>query len=104
MHGIAHITGGGLIENPPRILPEGCAIALKRGSWDVPPVFPWLQKLGGIPDAEMFRVFNMGIGLVLVVADYNADAITRYLRREVKLPAWVIGEVVEGNREVTWSA
>ena len=103
VHGIAHITGGGLIENPPRILPEGCAIVLKRGSWDVPAVFPWLQKLGEIPDAEMFRVFNMGIGLVLVVAEYNADAITRYLYREVKLPAWVIGEVVEGNRTVQWA-
>jgi phosphoribosylformylglycinamidine cyclo-ligase len=103
VHGMAHITGGGLIENPPRILPEGCGLALRRGSWDVPPVFPWLQKLGDIPDAEMFRVFNMGIGLVLVVSEYNAEAITRYLCREVKLPAWIIGDVVEGDRTVTWS-
>jgi phosphoribosylformylglycinamidine cyclo-ligase len=103
VHGIAHITGGGLIENPPRILPEGCAIALRRGSWDVPAVFPWLQKLGALPDDEMFRVFNMGIGLVMVVAEWNAEAITRYLRREVKLPAWIIGDVVEGERKVIWS-
>ncbi len=102
VHGIAHITGGGLIENPPLILPEGCALALKRGSWDVPAVFPWLQKLGGIPDGEMFRVFNMGIGLILVVADYHAEAITRYLCREVKVPSWIIGEVVDGERTVTW--
>jgi phosphoribosylformylglycinamidine cyclo-ligase len=104
VHGIAHITGGGLIENPPRILPEGCALALRRGSWEVPAVFGWLQRLGGVSDAEMFRVFNMGVGLVLIVADYYAEAITRYLAREVKIPAWIIGTVVEGERNVTWDA
>jgi phosphoribosylformylglycinamidine cyclo-ligase len=105
VHGIAHITGGGLIENPPRILPQGCSIALRRDSWEVPAVFPWLQRLGGVSDDEMFRVFNMGIGLVLIVADYYADAITRYLSNEVKLPSWIIGTVVEGEGEpsVHWA-
>src|SRR6185437_6721662 len=103
VHGIAHITGGGLIDNPPRVLPEGLAIRLKRGSWEVPAVFPWLQALGQVPDEEMFRVFNMGIGLVLVVADYYAEAIARYLRTEVNLSSWVIGEVVSGDREVVWA-
>ena len=103
VHGIAHITGGGLIDNPPRILPEGCAILLRRDSWTIPPVFPWLQRLGNVPDDEMFRVFNMGIGLVLTVADYHADAITRFINREVKIPSWVIGEVVEGDRNVIWA-
>jgi phosphoribosylformylglycinamidine cyclo-ligase len=102
VHGIAHITGGGLIDNPPRILPEGCSIRLRR-VWDVPKVFPWLQGLGGVPEAEMFRVFNMGIGLILVVAEYYAEAMTRHLRSELSLPAWVIGEVVPGNREVLWA-
>ncbi len=101
VHGIAHITGGGLIDNPPRILPEDHAIRLRR-NWDVPAVFPWLQGIGAVPDAEMFRVFNMGIGMVLVVAPYYAEAITRYLRDEIDLPAWVIGEVVPGDRGVTW--
>src|SRR3954452_23360311 len=101
VHGIAHITGGGLIDNPPRVLPEGCAITLRR-SWDVPPVFPWLQEIGNVPDAEMFRVFNMGIGMVLIVAEYYAEAITRYLRTEVAQPAWIIGEVVDGEQAVTW--
>ena len=101
VHGIAHITGGGLIDNPPRILPDGCAIHLRR-AWDVPKVFPWLQSIGQVPDAEMFRVFNMGIGLVLIVAEYYAEAITRYLRAEVNIPAWVIGEVVEGEKSVRW--
>jgi phosphoribosylformylglycinamidine cyclo-ligase len=100
IHGIAHITGGGLIDNPPRILPPGLAIRLRR-NWDVPPVFPWLQRLGQVPDAEMFRVFNMGIGLVLIVAEYHADAIARYLRDEAKQPAWVIGEVVPGDGTVS---
>ena len=103
VHGIAHITGGGLIDNPPRILPEGCAIRLRRGSWEVPRVFPWLQALGHVPDAEMFRVFNMGIGLVLIVADYYAEAITRYLTTEVKLPAWIIGDMVAGEPAVRWA-
>ena len=102
VHGIAHITGGGLIDNPPRILPDGCAITLAK-SWDIPPVFPWLQGIGQVPDAEMYRVFNMGIGMVLVVAEYYAEAITRYLRTEVDIPAWVIGEVVEGDKTVTWA-
>jgi phosphoribosylformylglycinamidine cyclo-ligase len=101
VHGIAHITGGGLIDNPPRILPEGHALRLSK-TWDVPRVFPWLQTIGNVPDAEMFRVFNMGIGMILIVAEYYADAITRYLRTEVDLPAWVIGEVVEGDRTVDW--
>lgn len=103
IHGIAHITGGGLIENPPRILPERLAIRLVRGSWEVPPVFPWLQRLGRVPEAEMYRVFNMGIGLVLVVSEYYAEAIVRYLKSEAGVPAWVIGEVVPGGREVTWA-
>ena len=102
IHGIAHITGGGLIDNPPRILPEGTAIRIDKGSWEMPKVFPWLQTLGGVPDQEMFRVFNMGIGMVVIVSEYYADAIVRTLRTKVDMPAWVIGEVVEGNREVTF--
>jgi phosphoribosylformylglycinamidine cyclo-ligase len=102
VHGIAHITGGGLIDNPPRILPEGCAIRLERGSWEVPRIFPWLQNLGAVPDGEMFRVFNMGIGLVLIVADYYADSIARSITEEVGIPSWIIGEVVEGDRNVLW--
>jgi phosphoribosylformylglycinamidine cyclo-ligase len=104
VHGIAHITGGGLIDNPPRILPEGLAIRLRRGSWEVPKVFPWLQALGAVPDDEMDRVFNMGIGLVLIVADYHAEAIARYVSTEVNIPSWVIGEVVAGDRTVSWAS
>jgi phosphoribosylformylglycinamidine cyclo-ligase len=102
VHGIAHITGGGLIDNPPRILPEGCGIELRRGSWTIPPVFPWLQRLGLVADEEMFRVFNMGIGLVMIVAEYYAESITRHLNQKARVPSWIIGEVVPGNRAVAW--
>jgi phosphoribosylformylglycinamidine cyclo-ligase len=102
IHGIAHITGGGLIDNPPRVVPEGLDLRLQRGSWEVPKVFPWLQQLGHVPTEEMDRVFNMGIGLVLIVADYYADSITRTLRTEANVPAWIIGEVVPGARNVVW--
>jgi phosphoribosylformylglycinamidine cyclo-ligase len=103
VHGIAHITGGGLIDNPPRILPDGCAIRLYRNSWPIPPVFPWLQQLGQIDQAEMDRVFNMGIGLIVVVAEHFADAIVRRLNsRRVSVPAWVIGEVIKGEKGVVW--
>src|SRR6476646_5745632 len=67
IHGIAHITGGGLHENLGRILPAGIRVTIDRGSWTVPSVFSWLQQLGDVDEDEMFRVFNMGIGLVLVV-------------------------------------
>jgi phosphoribosylformylglycinamidine cyclo-ligase len=103
VHGMAHITGGGLIDNPPRVLPPGLAIRLRRDSWPVPPVFSWLQRSGQVPDAEMFRVFNMGIGLVLIVSEYFAESIARRLTEEVGVPSWVIGEVVAGPKGVVWS-
>jgi phosphoribosylformylglycinamidine cyclo-ligase len=100
IHGIAHITGGGLLDNPPRILPPGSALRLRRGSWPIPRVFPWLQRLGAVDPAEMHRVFNMGIGLILVVAEYYADAIVRHLNHAAQTPAWIIGEVIPGDRSV----
>lgn len=103
VHGIAHITGGGLIDNPPRVLPKGLAIRLVRGSWEIPAVFPWIKALGGVDDAEMDRVFNMGIGLVMIVGEYFAESIVRVLRNEAKIPSWIIGEVVPGDREVLWA-
>jgi phosphoribosylformylglycinamidine cyclo-ligase len=104
VHGIAHITGGGLVENLPRILPDGHGIVLRRGSWTVPKVFPWLQSLGSVEQGEMDRVFNMGIGLVVVVAEYFAEAIVRRLTRRLGVPAWIIGEVVPGEKTVSWQS
>ncbi len=79
VHGIAHITGGGLCENLERILPEGIQVVIGRGSWPVPPVFTWLQRLGEVEQEEMDQVFNMGIGLVLVVAPFYAESIRHQL-------------------------
>jgi phosphoribosylformylglycinamidine cyclo-ligase len=90
--GMAHITGGGLTENLPRTLPAGLSFSLDRNSWTVPPLFAWLQRAGGIDDAEMFRAFNCGIGLVLVCAPDAADETLSMLRAAGE-PAWIVGEV-----------
>src|SRR5262245_39107308 len=94
--GLAHITGEGLEGNVPRVLPAGCRVFLKRGSWPILPVFGWLQRLGDIDEKEMFRVFNMGIGFVAIVSDYYADSVVRQLEKS-QVPAYHIGEVREGE-------
>jgi phosphoribosylformylglycinamidine cyclo-ligase len=91
--GMAHITGGGIPENLPRILPEGRSFSLDRQSWTVPPVFTWLQRAGGVPDAEMLRTFNMGVGLILVAAPAHATDLLAALRAAGE-PAWPLGSVV----------
>lgn len=102
VHGIAHITGGGLHENLERIVPEGCRVLIDRGSWKTPPVFPWLQRLGNIDGDEMTRVFNMGIGLVLVVAASAVDTAQSTLR-DCGCESWPIGRVTSGDRAVVWA-
>jgi len=99
VHALAHITGGGLVENVPRVLPKGCDAAIRVGSWPVPPVFPLVQQCGGVADDEMWRVFNMGIGMVMVISKTNADVIRRRLKR-LGAPAYVIGEIVAGQGRV----
>lgn len=102
VHGIAHITGGGLCENLERILPTGVQAVINRDSWDIPPVFPWLQELGNVSDEEMDRVFNMGVGLVLVVSPYYAESVVQQLD-ESGHKTWTIGQVIEGDRSVCWA-
>jgi len=77
--GLAHITGGGLVENIPRALPEGVTAVLEKSSWPMPPLFNWLQQHGGVAEAEMHRVFNCGIGMTLIVADADAATAQRML-------------------------
>ena len=101
IHGIAHITGGGVRDNLERILPDGTRAVLGRTSWQVPPVFPWLQQLGNIDDDEMEHVFNMGIGLALVFDPYFTSSI-RHMLSEFGLESWVIGEIAAGERSVIW--
>jgi len=92
--GMAHITGGGLVDNVPRVLPENTQAVLHRDSWQMPDLFRWLQMKGGVADAEMVRVFNCGIGMVVIVSTDQADAAILSLKTE-GLNAWVVGEVVE---------
>jgi len=99
VHAMAHITGGGLIENLPRVLPQGLEFRIDKNSWDLPPIFRIIQKLGDIDQKEMFRTFNMGIGLVLVVNRDHGDEFLRRLRKMGE-KAWIIGEVREGDRGV----
>jgi phosphoribosylformylglycinamidine cyclo-ligase len=91
--GFAHITGGGLSENIPRVLPEGLGVALDAAAWEVPPVMRWLQTLGGIGNREMARTFNCGVGLVVIVAAENAEAALALLGQAGEA-ARVIGRVV----------
>jgi phosphoribosylformylglycinamidine cyclo-ligase len=91
--GMAHITGGGVTENVPRTLPDGLGFSVDRQSWTVPPLFQWLQRAGGIADAEMLRAFNMGVGLVMVCSRESTDAVVSALRERGESP-WVLGEVV----------
>ena len=101
VHGIAHITGGGLIENIERILPDDIQVFINRGTWTMPPVFPWLQRLGEVDDAEMYQVFNMGIGMVLLVSPYYAESIRAQLSKD-GLNNWIIGGVRKGSHGVVW--
>ena len=92
--GLAHITGGGLLDNVPRILQPGLAAQLHRANWEMPKLFQWLQEQGGVEDTEMYRVFNCGIGMVLVVDPAEAEAIAATLREQGETVS-TLGEIVE---------
>lgn len=102
VHGIAHITGGGLMENLARIVPPGVRLVLDRQSWPVPPVFGWLQRLGEIESVEMERVFNLGIGMALVVSPYYAESV-RHQLADHGVASWPIGRAEAGPGGVVWS-
>lgn len=97
--GIAHITGGGLLENPPRILPPQLSINLYEERWSVPPIFSFLQKMGEIPRFEMYRTFNMGVGMVLIFSPNKAETAAKELF-EQGYSSWIVGEVVKGDKKV----
>jgi len=103
LKGLIHITGGGLTDNPPRILPAGCRMEIQLGSWPVPPVFELIARLGRVPEEEMRRTFNLGIGMMLVVSERNLDAVTLVLRRQREL-FWRIGRIKRGGRGVIYSS
>ena len=97
--GLAHITGGGFIDNIPRVLPRHCGVVIRKGSWPVLPVFDLIQKFGKVGETEMHQVFNMGIGMTAIVSEQKADGILRSIRRRHH-DAWVIGEVIRGRGKV----
>ena len=101
VHGLAHITGGGLQDNLVRILPEGIQAVVQRDSWSVKPVFRWIQQLGEIDAEEMDRVFNMGLGLVIVASPYYAQSIRNQLT-DMGLENWLIGHTTAGPQSVVW--
>jgi phosphoribosylformylglycinamidine cyclo-ligase len=92
----AHITGGGLTDNIPRVVPDGLEVLLSEQTWERPPVFDWLQRAGAIPDAEMHRTFNCGVGMIACVAAEHADKTLRILQAQGERPT-VIGEVRRGD-------
>ena len=100
IRGMAHITGGGFYDNIPRVLPAGTAVIVNANSWQVPPWFDFIAKKGGVGLTEMYRVFNMGIGYVLIVKESDADKAMRLLRTTRAGPV-IIGEVVKGARNVS---
>jgi phosphoribosylformylglycinamidine cyclo-ligase len=100
--GIAHVTGGGMTENLPRILPDGCAALVDRHSWNVPSLFTLLQHRGAIAREEMFRAFNMGVGLILVCREAHVAAALAALAATGESSAWRLGTVVSGDRDVRY--
>ena len=98
---IAHITGGAFYEKIPRVLPDGFGVKLDRGSWPVPPIFPFMQKIGKLGDEEMHSVFNMGLGMIMIVSPYYAESVVARLRRAGE-QAQIVGRVVRGKTAVTF--
>jgi phosphoribosylformylglycinamidine cyclo-ligase len=94
----AHITGGGFIDNIPRVLPKNCDAVIRKGSWDMLPIFRIIEQKSRVPDAELYQVFNMGIGMVTIVANERAQNVLNFINATGHR-AWIIGEVVSGRGE-----
>lgn len=99
IHALAHITGGGFVDNLPRVLPAKCDVAIQKGLWEVPPIFQLLAAKGGVEEAELYQVFNMGVGLVALVASDRAETVRRAIG-QAGHTAWLIGEVTRGSGRV----
>jgi phosphoribosylformylglycinamidine cyclo-ligase len=101
--GMAHITGGGMTDNLPRILPQGTAARIDRSAWRVPAVFQWLQRTGNVPDDDMLRTFNMGIGLVIACGTDSAETLLEELAKAGEPHATRIGRIVAGSNRVEYA-
>ncbi|HSD10782.1 MAG TPA: AIR synthase-related protein, partial [Candidatus Binatia bacterium] len=96
---LAHITGGGIPGNLPRVLPAGCRARIRRASWTVPPVFDWLRHVGPVDSEEVDRTLNQGLGMILATPATAVDGVLSFLRRR-RESAFVIGEIVRGRSGV----
>ena len=94
----AHITGGGFVDNIPRVLPKNLDVVILKGSWEMLPIFKIIAEKSGVPEAELYQVFNMGIGMVAIVAADQMEAVLKFIRAQ-KHDAWIIGDVVKGTGE-----
>lgn len=94
--GFAHITGGGFIDNIPRVLPKNCNVIIRKGTWEMLPIFQMIKAKGGVDEAELYQVFNMGIGMVAIVSAAQADAALKTVKKAGH-KAWIIGEVAKGT-------
>ena len=101
LNGIVHVTGGGLTDNTPRILPRGCQAEIRLGSWPVPPLFELIARRGRVPQDDMLRTFNMGIGLALIVAERNLTRVTAALKK-MREEFWIIGRIIRGRPSVQY--
>jgi phosphoribosylformylglycinamidine cyclo-ligase len=101
LKGIVHVTGGGLTDNTPRILPPGCQAEIRLGSWPVLPIFELIARRGRVPQDDMLRTFNMGIGLALVVAERDLPRVTQALEKK-REKSWIIGRIVRGRPSVKY--
>ncbi|MGZ8941067.1 MAG: AIR synthase-related protein, partial [Limisphaerales bacterium] len=97
--GLAHITGGGFVDNIPRVLPMNCDVIIRKGTWPVLPIFTLIGEKGAVPEDEMYQVFNMGIGMTVFTPAAKADAVMDAIKAS-KLKAWTIGEVTRGRGDV----
>jgi phosphoribosylformylglycinamidine cyclo-ligase len=102
IRGMAHVTGGGIADNLERVLPENCRVNIDRAAWEPPAVFSWLAQVGNIDREEMYRVFNMGIGFIVVVRPRLVDTVQRRLARH-EIKTWMLGTVEEGERGVAYA-
>lgn len=96
--GLAHITGGGFVDNIPRVLPSKCDVVVRKNSWEMLPIFQMIRDRSGVPEEELYQVFNMGIGMTIVATADSADHVVRFARAQGH-PAWIIGDVVKGKGE-----
>ncbi|KAB2674985.1 MAG: phosphoribosylformylglycinamidine cyclo-ligase [Verrucomicrobia bacterium] len=96
IHALAHITGGGFVDNLPRVLPKKADAVIRKGTWDPLPIFELIRQRGGVDEAELYQVFNMGIGMTVVVDGEKADAVLKAIRKAGH-GAWIIGDIVAGN-------